>query len=294
MRRTLLTLTLGPLLLSACSAWPPLPASAPENPPRTPTASRAAPLATASPPSATAEPTPTATLGAATCLEREGQLLEAEIDSELLIRPLPYTLYTPPCYDPAVPRGYPVLILLHGLAGHPNQWLELGLVDTADALIASGEFEPFLIALPWHRTGIELETAVLDVLLPHLEDNYHALPGRTWRAIGGFSRGGGWALRIGFRNPGIFSAVGLHSPGVFGGDLTALGFWLAQAPGQRAPRVWIDIGQQDTLLPSTSALSERLTDLNVDHQLVVRPGDHSGEYWSQHLGEYLRWYSERW
>lgn len=295
MQRLSLFVASSVLLLSACSARPPViqtPSIGPPVPSRPPTRSPTQGPASYLPPTATQSPSPST--AAPQCTPREGKLEQLEIESSVLVRDLPATLYLPPCYEPGEARGYPVLVLLHGLTGNPQQWLDFGLKASADQLIASGEAPPFLVALPWNRTGIAIEPGVTKVLLPYLEQHYHALPGRTWRAIGGFSRGGGWAFHIGFANPELFQAVGLHSPGLLAGDLTSLDLWLDRNAGQQPPRVWIDIGESDSLLESTSELSDRLLDLGIDHQFIVRPGDHSTSYWSQHVREYLQWYTARW
>lgn len=297
MQRLLSTFLIAGIGLGACSAA--LPTSTPGREARPgPTASR--PLAT-SPPAPPPQPSATAVIGtlaapspSETCPEGRGHLIREEVESSRLVRPLPFLLYLPPCFDATRTHGYPAIILLHGLTGHPDQWLEMGLVEAADELISSGRSGPFLIAMPWMRTGIEHEPALIEVLLPALEASYSARPGSPWLAIGGVSRGAGWSLRIGFKHSDQFGAIGLHSPAVLAGDLTSLGVWSQSITGARLPRIWIDIGERDSLLDSAEALSSRLDELGIRHHYQVGPGDHSPAYWSSNLADYLAWYTEPW
>lgn len=216
-----------------------------------------------------------------------------EVPNQGFGRELPYRIYLPPCYAENG-EAYPTLYLLHGLGGDDQQWLELGIADTADELIRSGQIDPLLIVMPWQRTGLESETAIIQGLLPHVESHYAALPGPSWRAIGGLSRGGGWALHLGLKHNGRFSRVGLHSPAILAGDLTSLEIWLKNANGQRKPRLWIDIGDQDSLRPTVDQLVNRLDELRVDYTFTELPGDHLAEYWRGNLADYLRWYTRGW
>jgi len=55
-----------------------------------------------------------------------------------------YRIMLPPGYDSSSLR-YPVLYMLHGVAGDSNEWQSLGLLDAADRMIQRGEIDPFLI-----------------------------------------------------------------------------------------------------------------------------------------------------
>jgi enterochelin esterase-like enzyme len=208
-------------------------------------------------------------------------------------RDVPYHIYLPPCYQQG-DEALPTLYLLHGLGGDDYQWLNLGLASTADRLIHDGDIPPFIIVLPWQRTGLQDEIALSQGLRSHVEAHYRALPGPSWRAIGGLSRGGGWAFRLGMKYPGVFSRIGLHSPAVMAGDLTALEYWLESWQGLRTPKLWLDVGDQDSLRPATEQLSERLDELKLDYEFSVRQGDHLAQYWSENLADYLRWYGSSW
>ena len=59
----------------------------------------------------------------------------------------PSAIYLPPGYNPA--RRYPVVYLLHGMAGRPTSiWGGLHLADIADGLVSSGQTKPFIAVMP--------------------------------------------------------------------------------------------------------------------------------------------------
>jgi len=254
----------------------------------------------AAPPSATETPlmakptvTPTATQPPA-CLTQPGRIEQGEVDHPDLARPLPYRIYLPACAGEPGFERLPAVYLLHGLTYDDGQWDRLGAPAAADQLIAAGQAPPFLLILPWERTGLDLELAVTEVLIPEIEAHYPAAAGRLNRAIGGLSRGGGWALRIGLQHPRLFGAVGLHSPAVLSPDLFYLPEWIQAIPRDAMPRLALDIGERDPLRPEALALAEQLHAEGLRVAVTPNAGRHTESYWAEHVGEYLEWYVEPW
>jgi enterochelin esterase-like enzyme len=207
-------------------------------------------------------------------------------------RDLPFLVYLPPCHGSVI-RKWPVIYLLHGLAGDYQFWPELGVIEIAEAAAQGQPGAGFLLVMPWQRTGLEFELAMRDGLLPHVERVYGASAEPGERAVGGISRGGGWALHLAFRHPGIFSRVGLHSPALMTGDLFTLGNWLNDFEGD-LPQVRIDVGDRDSLLPAVMELTTRLDELEIDYEFHLGSGRHEAEYWESNLTEYLSWYESGW
>ena len=288
--RVFLIGTLLSLAVSGCST-PVSPSSTLTSPPATPVRTHPPPevLPTESP---TQVPLLT-TATVITCSESEGQIILAEIDHPSLPRALPFRVYLPPCYDEQPERYYPVLYLLHGLQGTDAQWDELGIDETANALIKRGSLPPFLIIMPWQRTGIDIETAVIDVLIPHIDQTYRTLTEPEWRAIGGVSRGAGQALRIALTHADMFSILGLHSPATLNAEGLILQ-WLLAIPIEQRPDVWMDIGDHDSLLPSAQSLLNLLSQNDLDAIVQINPGDHTSDYWRAHIAGYLHWYAAHW
>ena len=74
-------------------------------------------------------------------MQAGGKVEVYEFTTVLLPDPLVYRIYLPPCYDEEPERAYPVLYLIHGQTYSDTQWDRLGVPETADRLIASGEVE---------------------------------------------------------------------------------------------------------------------------------------------------------
>ncbi len=183
--------------------------------------------------------------------------------------------------------------MLHGLAKDDSEWDTLGIDETADLLISEGSAPPFIIVMPFHATGIDLETALVNVLVPYIDEQYRTMLDPEFRSIGGLSRGGGLALRIGLQNPDLFHTIGMHSPANVS-SREYITRWIDQIPADVQMHLWIDIGDHDPLLESTQLLISWLEQLGMDPLTSVNTGFHDSNYWSQHLESYLTWYVGTW
>ena len=126
--------------------------------------------------------------------------------------------------------------MLHGGSQDRDEWPAYGLVDAMDRLIANREIGPMLLVLPqgdysyWvnHATdGTRWGDYIAEDLVRHVDATYRTLPDADHRAIGGLSMGGYGALQLGFTYPGVFGAVGAHSPALYpeDGSLADSGLW---------------------------------------------------------------------
>jgi enterochelin esterase-like enzyme len=270
-----------------------------------PTATREALTATREPPTATREAPPTATLPepsltpllpdptATPCADQSGIVATFSISPTTLHYPLDARAYLPPCYA-ASDQRYPVLYLLHGLNSTENQWVDLGVVTATNSLIASGAIAPLIIVMPRDRLDTRFDPAVTIDLVPYVDQNYRTLADRQHRAIGGLSRGAGWAIHLGLHYPDLFSRIGAHSPAIFYGDEKNIINWTWHMPAGLAPEVYIDIGDNDPGRNSASWLDQVLSWYKIKHTLTVQPGAHIAAYWSAHLPDYLRFYAAGW
>jgi len=224
-----------------------------------------------------------------------------EFTTILLANPLVYRIYLPPCYNEDTPQSYPVLYLIHGQTYSDTQWDRLGVPEAADRMIASGEAAPFIVVMPRDRVWLEptednFGLAVEQSLIPWVDDHYRTIPDRAHRAIGGLSRGGAWAIHLGLSHPELFSAVGLHSGFVFHSDVQALYLWLFNLPAGMAPRIYMDISNDDRpeITQSATWLEELLTRYDIAHEWYMFVGEHDETYWRAHVEDYLRWYTLEW
>ena len=227
-----------------------------------------------------------------------------------------YRLFLPPGYA-YERRDYPVLYMLHGVAGGSTEWEELGLLEATDRLIGSGEIDPLLIVLPdggpnyWanHADGARWGDYVVEDVVPLVDRLYRTRPDREARAVGGLSMGGEGALRLALLNPDVFGIAAAHAPslrtsyGQLSEDLQNLygepdrwrslsPYWLVK-DGDAAERLTlsIDIGEDDPWLENAEAFHSRLTAYGIEHQFAVLAGEHDASYWEAHRDRFLRFYS---
>lgn len=235
------------------------------------------------------------------CWESGGRIEQSDLRNDLLPLPLGYRVYLPPCYDDLRQYRYPVLYLVHGQNFNDDQWDRLGVDETADELIATGEIPALIIVMPRDRSWSQptedmFGQVVFDLLLPWIDQSYRTIPERDYRAIGGLSRGAGWALHLGLSHWESFGAIGLHSLPVFWTDLPDIKAWLDGIPPALLPRIYMDLGDKDRPQITKSAIwfEELLTEKNIPHEWHLYPGYHEEAYWQEHVEEYLRWYTQAW
>ena len=141
----------------------------------------------------------------------------------------PVAVYLPPGYDASPQRRYPVLYLLHGIGGSPEDWLSggyqgLSVSALMDSLLGAGAIEPFLVVMPngTNRYGGSFyrnspvtggwEDWIWRDLVGWVDATYRTLPRAEHRGIAGHSMGGLGALWMGMRHPDVFSAVWAMNP----------------------------------------------------------------------------------
>ncbi len=296
---------IGSALLAACE--PLVPPPTPQIIVVTATASPA-PTLTPTPsltptPDVTATPAPTDTPASPVCAETAGQVIAIdEFRSAIAGRNMPYRVYVPPCYFQLQLR-YPVLYLLHGASQDETKWEDLGVVETLERGLSLNQYPPMILVMPYGDGLLpdasfppdpSMERYLLEELIPRIEQDFCAWEDRDYRAIGGISRGGFWALSIAFRHPELFAAVGGHSPAldtnITPADFNPLSLAL-NAPFLDTLRIYLDNGAADPVRPEVEGLSNRLVQRRIPHEYVINPlGDHNDAYWSSHIADYLAFY----
>lgn len=245
----------------------------------------------------TPAPSPLPTSTHLSCLTSPGHVEEGSLDSTT--PPQEFRIYLPPCYEEKTKQRYPVLYLLHGQTYTDDQWIRLGAVDAANALILAGESIPFIIVFPDDRywnlpPGAGFGQRLVEELIPYIDSAYRTLPDRNHRAIGGLSRGAGWALRLGLTHWNLFETIGLHSLAVLQTDASAIHNWLAEIPSSSRPRLFMDIGDNDQEYEMAQRVEMQFTDFGLSHEWHLYNGAHTEDYWGAHVDEYLKWYTEGW
>lgn len=225
----------------------------------------------------------------AACREGRGTLSDARrLDPKAPARMI---VYLPPCYATSGARRYPTLIVLHGGGADQTQWPDIGLATTADDLIAPGRVPPFIAVAPDIGDGPpqDAEAFVVNELLPWMDGRLRTQTTPKDRGIGGISLGGAAALRIAAAHPDLFDGVGGHSPAVkpFDRDLAA-------NLSSGGSRVWLDVGENDSLRPAVENMAGIWGAKGVAVELHVSPGRHDRSYWRAQMGSYLLFYAKGW
>jgi len=269
---------------------------APSNPPvltSTPNSPTSTPQQTLTPSPApdlvTAKPTQPA------CLSQPGRVDEGILQSTT--PPQEFLIYLPPCYDEGTDR-YPVLYLLHGQTYTSDQWIRLGAVEALDQLILSGKARAFIIVFPQDRywyteSGSGFGDQVVHGLIPYIDKSYRTIPDRSQRAIGGLSRGAGWALRLGLSNWDLFGIIGLHSLAILQEDGSRIERWLKDIPPPSHPVIFMDIGDNDPEFARAQEVESSFNDYGLSHEWHLYNGAHTEEYWQAHVQEYIEWYANQ-
>jgi len=273
------------------------------------------------PPSATnasvpASPIPSGTLAPL----GKGRVEKGTFHSSALNRTMQYVVYLPPGYDANPNARYPAAYMLHGGGGDIMEWPSYGLFDTADRLMGDRTVPPFILVLPegdqeyWvdhvidKRTGANGEkwgTYTAKEVVPTIDARFRTIARQDARAIGGLSMGGHGAMQLAMNFPGIWSAIGAHSPSLrpegdaptylgFGADFAArdpLDLILAKPDLARSYTWWIDTGDADPWKAPATDVHVALQQLGIAHDWHVYPGGHELAYWSAHMEEYVRYYA---
>jgi len=133
----------------------------------------------------------------------------------------PGTIYVPPAWFARPRPELPVVVLLHGTPGTPQDWLDGGqAAATADAYAAAHGGSAPILVMPDINGGLDADSECVDgpvgkvetyltVDVPaFVQQVFHtAAPGRGW-AVAGLSEGGSCSLMLALRHPELFGTFG--------------------------------------------------------------------------------------
>ena len=216
-----------------------------------------------------------------------------------------FLVYTPPGYDPAAKKRYPVLYLLHGYSDDATAWTSVGLAHVIlDNLIARKQAQPMIIVMPlgygtmevvragwsgvrrgdlWQVNLDRFRETLLQEVLPQAEKAYRIQADPAHRAIAGLSMGGSESLRVGLNALDHFAYVGAFSSGGLGTNFTDVFPGLDAKANAHLRLLWMGCGEQDGLLAGNQAFSQWLNSHGVRHTWVQTPGEHSFRVWRRYL-----------
>src|SRR5713226_2198105 len=224
-----------------------------------------------------------------------------------LKRPRKLYVYTPPQYDTAPSRRFPVLYLRHGSGDNEENWSDTGRAGVIlDNLIAQHKAAPMLIVMPNGDTdgswaggsspeGIEmLGEELLSDIIPMIDRTYRVAPGRENRAITGLSMGGGQAFTIGLKHLDLFAWVGEFSSGLVSDTAFRLEKHL---PGfldhpddvnRKLKLLFLSCGTEDPRYAGQLDLADNLKRHNIRYVWYPSPGVHEWKVWRHALAEFAQ------
>lgn len=203
----------------------------------------------------------------------------------------------------------PVIYLLHGYGGNAKTWInmkpELKEITDRDNLIfvcPDGKTSWY-----WDSPkdpSYRYETFVSDELVNYVDTNYPTIKDRSSRAISGLSMGGHGAMWLSFRHTDVFGAAGSTSGGVdirpfpnnwemskqLGREDENQAVWDNHTVINQIDRLRngelaliIDCGYSDFFFEVNNDFHQKLLKYNIDHDFLVRPGAHNGDYWKNSI-----------
>jgi endo-1,4-beta-xylanase len=214
-----------------------------------------------------------------------------------------YLVYLPPGYEKEKKR-YPVIYWLHGLGGnqragatvfvpHVERAIRGGALPPAIVVVVNGMVNSFYC--DWADGKRPVESVIVKDLIPHVDKTYRTVARREGRVIQGYSMGGYGAAHLGLKYPDVFGAVvvdagalvgeaafkGPNLAGLFKDIFGDKDRFLAEHPTQLVEKnagrvrnrthIRIGVGKDDSLLPRSRELHERLGRLKIEHQYEVVP-----------------------
>lgn len=220
-----------------------------------------------------------------------------------------YYVYTPPGYDPAKKKTYPVLYLLHGYSDDASGWTAVGHANVIlDNLMAQGKAKPMIVVMPlgygtmdmihhgwnaWDDTELrdrnfnKFGEALLTEVMPRVENEYRITEDRNARAIAGLSMGGSESLLTGLNNLDKFSWVGAFSSGGIPENFEKDFPSLDSSANQKLHLLWIACGTEDRLMTINRNLRQWLKSKAVKETEIETPGMHTWMVWRRNLAEFV-------
>lgn len=152
----------------------------------------------------------------------EGNLIGDPADRDV-------TVYLPPSYASNPDKRFPVLYMLHGFTDTDSQWFGwekhwINLQDVIEQSLAEGLSKEMIVVMPnaYNRfkgsmyansvTIGDWETFVTQELVRYVDAKYRTIPTKESRGLAGHSMGGYGTLRLGMKNPEVYSAIYALSP----------------------------------------------------------------------------------
>ena len=199
----------------------------------------------------------------------------------------------------------PVIYLLHGYSGNARSWIALKpelpkIADEKGVIFVCPDGKNSWYWDSPKNPEYRYETFVSTELVSYIDASYKTIANRSGRAVTGLSMGGHGALWLAFRHKDVFGAAGSTSGGVdirpfpmnwemnkqLGEFAANKGLWDQHTVINQLDKIQpgdlsliIDCGEGDFFLTVNQNLHEHLLARRIDHDFILRPGVHNGQYW---------------
>jgi enterochelin esterase-like enzyme len=225
-------------------------------------------------------------------------------------------VYTPPGYDQATTKRYPVLYLQHGGGEDETGWPEQGFMgNILDNMIAEGTAVPMLVVMDRGyavdpsapppprefspRAFLLMSQTLTSVftkeIIPLVDREFRTVADRDHRAMAGLSMGGFQSFQIVMSNLDLFAYVGGFSGAGFmmpGTDIRTMhnGAWADSAAFNRKMKVmYISIGtaEPEMMYKGVNNLHLELAKAGIKHVYFESPGTaHEWLTWRRSLRQF--------
>lgn len=209
-------------------------------------------------------------------------------------------VYTPPGYDQAVDKRYPVLYLQHGAGEDERGWTNQGKLNfILDNLIAAGKAKPMMVVMDKgyaQRAGQPFSTqfdfrvfeeVLLGDLVPKIDASFRSLAERNHRAMAGLSMGAMQTLQIAPKHLETFSHIGLFSGLLRNAkDMDAI---VNHSSFNAEVRLfWLGAGSaEERFVKDLKTIREKLEKAGIKHVIYESPGTaHEWQTWRRCLYEF--------
>lgn len=212
-------------------------------------------------------------------------------------------VYTPPGYEAAAGKKYPLLVLQHGSGDNQATWVAHGKAHwILDNLIAAGKAQPMVVMMidghPFTpaamRDGATRGAAfgafrreLLEEATPLVESLYRVEKDAAHRGIVGLSMGGGQSITVGLGNLDRFAWVGAFSGSTPEEAVTTAFLADPKTANTKLKLLWFACGKDDQLHTRNEEFDAKLTAAGIKHEWHLTAGNHSWPVWRDYLVDFL-------
>ena len=208
-------------------------------------------------------------------------------------------VYLPPGYSSE--HKYPVLYLLHGIAGNQYEWSGYVHGDTIiDNLIVEGKAVPMIVVMPNGRAlpddrppanlftpenvagFAKFERDLLDCLIPAIDAKYSTYTDADHRALAGLSMGGGQTINFGLSHLDTFAWLAGFSPAPNSRPPAEL-VPDPEATKKKLKLFYLSCGNKDGLIKGPQSVHVFLKQYGIPHIWNVDDHGHDRDTWSCNL-----------